>query len=112
MAIKYIVLEDQRKVYGIMSNTRYDAVNKINRIVGSGNSVFTVNNKKYEMPNTFKACCVCSEVDTFSVEEGKNIVKKKILDRYYKSFDKRIDMFRSDLIQLNSVVFETPSEIQ
>jgi hypothetical protein len=112
MAIKYIVLEDQRKVYGVMENTRYDAVNKINRIVGSCNSVFTVHNKKYEMPNTFKACCVCDEADTFSVEEGKNKVKKKILDRYYKSFDKRIAMFRSDLIQLNSKAFETPSEIQ
>ena len=112
MAIKYIILEDQRKVYGVMENTRYDAVNKINRIVGNGSNVFTVSNKKYEMPNTFKACCVCDEADTFSVEMGKNIVKKKILDRYYKSFDKRIDMFRSDLIQLNSKVFETPVEIQ
>lgn len=112
MAIKYIILEDQRKVYGVMEDTRYDAVNKINRIVGSGNSVFTVHNKKYEMPNVFKACCVCDEADTFSAEEGKNIVKKKILDRYYKSFDKRLDMFKSDLIQLNSKVFETPSELQ
>lgn len=112
MAIKYIVLEDQRKVYGIIENTRYDAINKINRIIGDGSNVFTVYNKKYEMPNSFKACCVCDERDTFSVEEGKNRVKKKILERYYKSFDKRIEMFRSDLIELNSRVFETPFEIQ
>ena len=112
MAIKYIVLEDQRKVYGVMENTRFDAVNKINRIVGDCSNVFTARSKRYEMPNTFKACCVCDERDTFSVEEGKNIVKKKILDRYYKSFDKRLDMFKSDLIQLNSKVFETPPEIQ
>ena len=112
MSIKYIVLEDQRKVYGIIDNTRYDAVNKINKIIGSGNSVFTAHNKKYEMPNTFKACCVCDDADTFSAEEGKNKVRKKILDRYHKSFEKRIDMFRSDLIQLNSVVFETPPEIE
>ena len=112
MAIKYIVLEDQRKIYGIMENTRYDAVNKINRIIGSGNSVFTAHNKKYEMPNTFKACCVCDKKDEFSVDEGKALVKKKVLGKYYKSFDKRIDMFKCDLIQLNSKVFETPSEIQ
>ena len=112
MAIKYIVLEDQRKVYGIMEHTKYDAVNKINKIVGNCSNVFTVHNDKYEMPDFFKACCVCDELDTFSAEEGKNRVKKKILDRYYKSFDKRMDMFRSDLIQLNSYVFETPDEIK
>ena len=112
MVIKYIVLEDQRKIYGIIDNTRYDAVNKINRILGSGNTVFTAYNKKYEMPNTFKAFCVCDEQDEFSVEKGKELVKKKVLDRYYKSFDKRIDMFKSDIIQLNSKVFETPPEIQ
>lgn len=113
MAIKYIVLEDQRKVYGIMENTRYDAINKINRITGiDGKRVFTAYSKKYEMPNTFKACCVCDEKDTFSIEEGKALVKKKVLRKYYKSFDKRIDIFKCDLIQLNSKVFETPSEIK
>ena len=33
------------------------------------------------------------------------------MKKYYSAFDKRIDMFRADLIALNSRVFETPVEI-
>lgn len=108
--IKYVVLEDQRKIYGILENTELDAVKRINKIVTGSEDVFSVYNKKYLMPRAFKVCSVCDPRDTWDVEVGKDIVKRKLLKHYYDSLDKRMNMFKSDLIVLNSRVWPAPAE--
>lgn len=106
--IKYVVLEDKKTVIGILENTKFDGVNKINKIMGvdAGTSIFYVYHRKYLMPNMFKATVVCDPRDEWNVEEGKKFAKKKVLKNYYKSLDKRMDMFRDELNKLNSKVFD------
>jgi hypothetical protein len=106
--IKYVILEDKKTVIGILENTRFDGINKINKIMGvdAGTSSFYVSHPKYMMPNVFKATVVCDPKDEWNVEEGKKFAKKKVLKNYYKSLDKRMDMFRADLKKLDNKVFD------
>ena len=106
--IKYVILEDKKTVIGILENTRFDGINKINKIMGvdAGTSSFYISHPKYMMPNMFKATVVCDPRDEWNVEEGKKLAKKKVLKNYYKSLDKRIDMFQNDLKKLNKKVFD------
>ncbi len=107
--IKYAVIPEKKIVYAILSNTRHDALRKIEKMMGD-DSVFCAWSKKYMMPNTFRAKATCDDRDEWNEEVGKEVAKAKVLKNYYRSLDKRIDMFRADLIELNGRVFETPAE--
>lgn len=109
--IKYVVVPEKRTVYGIIEHTGNDALNKINKMVGH-NSPFCVCDKKYKMPEKFKATVVCDPRDEWSVEDGKRRAKAKVLKNYYRSLDKKISAFRADVLELNGRVFETPDEFK
>jgi len=109
--IKYFVVPEKRTVYAVLGGTRYDATRKINKMIGVDSS-FCAYSEKYLMPNTFKSKAVCDDRDEWNEEIGKNVAKSKLLGNYYRSLDKRIDMFREDLIEVNSRVFETSEEIK
>lgn len=109
--IKYAVVPEKKIVYAILSNTRHDALRKIDKMMGD-NPVCCVYHKKYMMPNTFRAKATCDDRDEWNEEIGKEVAKAKVLKNYYRSLDKRIDMFRADLIDINSRVFETPEEFE
>lgn len=111
MAIRYFINEEKKQVIGLLENTRWDAMNKINKIVGN-TDFCVVPNKKYMMPSRFKVTVTCDPRDTFDSEIGKNIAKKRILDRYYKSLDSKVDAFRIATMELNGKVFETPAELE
>ena len=109
--IKYAVVPEKKIVYAILSNTRHDAIRKIERIIGD-DSPFCAYSRKYMMPNTFRAKATCDDRDEWNEEVGKEVAKAKVLKNYYRSLDKRIDMFRADLIDINSRVFETPEKFE
>lgn len=102
MAIKYIVLPEKRTVTAILSNTRFDAYNKALkycRQMKENQSMVGIYPEpdKLMMQNEFKVTVVCDENDIFDVAEGKKKAKERLLRNYYKSFDKKINMFRKDL---------------
>lgn len=109
--IKYVVLPEKNTVYGIMSNTRYDAMHKINKMLNSNVTGFGVCDDKYLMPNMFKARVVCHPNDQFDEEKGRELAKQKVLRNYYHSLDKRMDAFKSALIEINSKAFETDLDL-
>lgn len=109
--IKYFVVPEKRTVYAVLTNTRHDALRKINKMVGYDSS-FCAYHQKYLMPNTFRSKAVCDERDVWDTEVGKKVAKDKLLNSYYRSLDKRIDMFRADLIEVNGRVFETSEEVK
>lgn len=109
MAIKYYVNEDKRQVIGLLENTRWDAYNKICKMLRDTDFCLAPNNK-YMMPAEFRAVVQCDPEDEFSVEEGKRIAKKRILDRYYPALHKRVGKFREAALIFNGKVFETPEE--
>ena len=108
MAIKYYSIPEKGMVIGVLNGTSEDALNKISKI--TRDTEFCACNRKYLMPDNFKAYAKVYGGDKFDEEVGKEIVKKKLMKKYYKSFDAKIDAFRTDLIHLNTKVFENPVE--
>ena len=111
MAIKYFVNEEKKQVIGLLANTRWDAVNKISKMI-CDTDFCVVPGKKYQMPSEFRVVVQCDEHDEFNPEVGKNIAKKRILDRYYHALDKRVDKFREAALVFNGKIFETPAELE
>lgn len=109
--IKYFVNEKKRQVIGLLEGTRWDAVNKISKMM-QDTDFCVVPSKKYQMPDEYRAVVQCADEDEFNPEVGKNIAKKRILDRYYTALDKRIAKFRKAALNFNDEVFETPAEFE
>lgn len=103
--IKYYINENKRQVIGVLSGCKLDAVNKIDKMMRD--TPFCVCPSRYYMKNEFKAVVVCDSRDEFNAEKGMEIAKQRIMDRYYKSFDKKIAKFREDLLMLNGKCFES-----
>ena len=109
--IKYFVNEEKRQVIGVLENTRWDAYNKISKMIRD-TDFCVAPNEKYMMPTEFKAVVQCDPKDEFNVEVGMNIAKQRILDRYYPALDKRVSKFFDAALIFNGKVFETPAEIE
>ena len=110
MAIKYFINEEKRQVIGLLENTRYDAINKIEKMLGDTEFCFC-GGKKYLMPNEFRAVVQCDPRDEFSVEEGMKIAKDRIMKRYYPALDKRVNKFFDAALLFNGKIFKTPVEM-
>lgn len=111
MAIKYFVNEKQRQVVGVLSDCRWDAYNKICKMIRD-TDFCVAPNEKYMMPSEFRAVVQCDERDEFDPKVGMQIAKKRILDRYYAALDKRVNKFFDAALVFNDMVFETPTEIE
>ena len=109
--IKYFVNEEKRQVIGLLDGTRWDAYNKISKMILE-TDFCVAPNEKYMMPNEFRTVVTCDPRDEFSVEVGMKIAKKRIMERYYAALDKRIGKFREAALVFNGKVFETPNEIE
>ena len=109
--IKYFVNEEKRQVIGLLDGTRFDAVNKINKMMLDTEFCVCMG-EKYMMPSDFRAVVTCDPDDKFDVEVGKQIAKKRILERYYAALDKRVDKFREALLVFNGQIFNTPDEMK
>ena len=109
--IKYFINEEKRQVVGLLENTQWDAYNKISKVIRD-TDFCVVPKEKYMMPSQFKAIVQCDPTDEFSVEEGKRIAKKRILDRYYAALDKRVEKFRDAVRVLDDKIFETSAEVE
>ena len=111
MAIKYFVNEEKRQVIGVLENTRYDAINKIEKMLGDTEFCFC-GGKKYLMPSEYRAVVQCDDRDEFDPEVGKRIAKERILDRYYPALKKRVNKFFDAALILNGKVFETSEALE
>ena len=105
--IKYFINEEKRQVIGLLEDTRWDAYNKISKMIRD-TDFCVAPNEKYMMPTEFKAIVQCDPGDEFNVEEGMRIAKQRILDRYYSALDKRVNKFVNAVYVLNDIVFDNP----
>ena len=110
MAIKYYTNHEKKQVHAVLSGCEFDAINKIDKFMGNHSWCWT--SKGYLMPGEFRAVAKCHPDDVFDEAKGRDIAKERLMKKYYKAFDARIDRFRSDLIELNGKVFETPAELE
>ena len=102
MSIKYIVNEEEKRVVAVLNNTKYDAYNKAmkmcKRLTDKCPNIYLVPNpNKMMMPNSFHGITVCHDDDVFDLDEGKRIAKRICLEKYYASFDKKMDKFTDDM---------------
>lgn len=102
MAIKYVQIPEKKMTIAILENCRYDAAVKIAKVVGRTDSL-CFNPEKYLMANSFRAIAKCSPEDAWDAEVGKAVAKAKVMKKYYKAYDKRLDAFTNDL---NDAMFE------
>ena len=109
--VRYFVNEEERKVVAVLENTRWDAYNKICKMIRDTDFCLVPKNK-YMMHNTYRAIVTCNEQDEFDVEVGKKIAKERVLEHYYAALDKRLDEFKASVLVLNGFVFETPEEMK
>lgn len=108
--IKYFVNKQKRQVIAVLENTKWDAYNKIDKMIADTEFCMVPNNK-YLMPSQFKVTVTCDPRDEFNVEVGKKIAKKRVLKNYYASLDKRVSKFTEAALILNGKVFKTPAEM-
>lgn len=109
--IKYFINEEKRQVIGLLEDTRWDAVRKINKMIRDTDFCFCPN-EKYMMPDEYRAVVQCDPRDEFSVEEGKKKAKERIMKRYYPALDKRVSKFFDAALVFNGKVFETPAAVE
>ena len=111
MAIKYFINKEKRQVIGLLDNTEWDAINKINKLMRDTQFCFCPS-EEYMMPREYRAVVQCDPRDEFSVEEGKKKAKERIMKRYHPALDKRVSKFFDAALVFNGKVFETPKELE
>ena len=105
MAIKYIIKPEEKRVIAVLENTRNDAINKAVKICKkiselSPRIFIAPQTKELIMNNSFHGVATCQDGDVFDIEEGKKIAKRICLEKYYNSFDNKMDKFYFDLESL------------
>lgn len=109
MAIKYYYNPKKRGTIALLSDCRYDFLNKINKM--TANTGIILCGDKYLMKNEYKGIVYCNEQDVFDEQVGRDKAKEKCMNRYYKDFDRLWGMFQEELLVLNGKIFETPEEM-
>lgn len=109
--IKYFINSDKKQVIGLLENTRWDAYNKINKMIRD-TDFFVVCSDKYMMPSEFRVVVQCDDRDEFDPEVGKQKAKERLLKRYYAALDKRVSKFLDAALVFNGKVFETPEAVE
>ena len=94
--IKYVVIPEQKKVIALLQNTDFDAICKIRKNLCQSNIVVW-DESKYKMKHFYRAVAKCHGEDVFDEERGKEIAKKKLLDKYYSDFDAKIDSVGNEI---------------
>lgn len=103
MAIKYYCMPDKKKIVGVLSNCENDVINKIDKFCTDTGFDFWADDR-FVMPHSFKAEAVARDGDEYDEAIGKEIVRAKIMKRYYASHDKRLNLFKKMLSDFNKKV--------
>ena len=106
MAIKYYYQPSTEKTFAELRGCRFDAINKIEKMMG--NFDWCLCSNKYLMDDTYRASVKRSTEDEHNEVEAQKYAKEKLMRKYYRDFDRIMDRFKCDVIELNSKLFETP----
>lgn len=93
--VQYYFNHKKKETIAVLTNCKYDAVNKIRKMITSNG--LHINNGKYLMANQYKATVRCSPDDEYDVESGMKFAKAKLMEKYYRALDKRIEAFKDEV---------------
>jgi hypothetical protein len=108
--IKYYYQPSTEKTFAELRGCRFDAINKIEKLMG--NFDWCICSNKYLMDDTYRVSVKRSAEDVHDPEKAKAYAKEKLMKKYYRDFDRILDQFKCDVIELNSKLFETPEELK
>ena len=94
--VQYFVDEKNKVVVASINGCKYDSVYVINGIINNVSSKISFDpsyDSELLMRDSYKAVAKCDNEDEFNVEIGKKIALEKLIDRYHKSLNNRIDKF-------------------
>ena len=105
MAIKYYCMPEEGRIIGVLSHCENDVINKIDKLCVDTGFYFLADDR-FVMPHMFKAEANVdvNAGDVYNEEVGKEIVRQKIMKRYYASYDKRVNLFKKVLSDFNKKV--------
>ena len=102
MAVKYYKIPEKEMTIAVLDGCKYDAVNKIVKMLSE--TELNVYVDKYLMPDTFRAVVRRHGDDAYDEKVGECEAKKKLMEKYYKHFDAKMALFKSDLDRLSERV--------
>jgi len=108
--IKYYYKPSTKQTFAVLNGCKFDSINKISKFMSGFNWCMCTD--KYMMNDTYRVSVRLAKGDEHNEEVARKYAKEKLMKKYYKDFDRKIDMFRSDLIEINSRVFETPEVLE
>ena len=108
MAIKYYYKPSTKETFAVLEGCKMDVVNKIEKYMSAFGCILC--NKKYLMPESFRAKVKLAAGDVDNPVEARAFAKQKVMAKYYKALDKRMAMFEADLAELNGKVFTYDGE--
>lgn len=110
MAIKYYYKPSTQQTYAELRDCQFDAINKISKFMHGFDWCMCTD--RYMMNSIYRVSVKRSNCDEHNEIKAREYAKKKLMDKYYKDFDRCVDRFKTDLIELNSRVFNTPENLE
>lgn len=91
---EYTTSQGKIATKAVLDGTEYDALKQIGKVIS--NHKFGLTDEfliELLMPRQFTATVVCSDEDMPDPVVARRNAKEKVMRKYYKCFDKKIDMF-------------------
>lgn len=104
----YIIDEENKSVKATIKNTKYDAINSIVKAFNQSPLDASVS-PAYFLNTTYSATATCADGDTFDVEKGKAIARKKAVVKYNRAKIKKMKDF---YMMLNAVTSSLNEDIK
>ena len=108
--IRYYYQPSTEKTFAELRGCRYDAINKIEKLMNGFD--WGICSKKYLMNDTYRVSVKRFGDDAHDMKVAESYAKEKLMEKYYRDFDRILNQFKCDVIELNSRLFETPEEIK
>ena len=91
MKVKYVVVPQARLVKCVISDTKYEAIDTLEKVIGTPQYYWPGDG--YEMPSQFVGVAHCSENDVWNPEIGKHVAYDKARAKLDRSLFKRLQHY-------------------
>ena len=110
MAIKYYYQPSTKKTFAELRDCEFDAINKIEKMFNGVDWCMT--SEKYMLKSKYRVSVKLADGDVHNEEVARRYAREKLLKIYRRDFDRAMDDFRADLIEINSKAFSTPANLE
>lgn len=104
--VTYVIDEEHRTIKATIKNTKNDVANIISKLFKQKGVVCETINYEVDfiLKNSYTGIATCQEPDTFDVEKGKKIARKKAIIKYNQDKIKAMKRIYNYLIEINTAL--------